>query len=325
MNRRCTLHADGGWPRVILLLGLVVAGCSDAGPRSYQGYAEGEYVRVAAPVAGRLDLLAVQRGAAIKAGTTLFMLERAAEEAARMEAARRVEKAEAQLADLNKGSRPDDLAALAARQAQAEADLDLAAIQLQRQERLVATRTATREGLDQARATYRRQQARVAELAAQLRSARLPARVDQIAAAAAELEAARAALIRAQWQLDQKTVAATVTGVVDDTLYAQGEWVPAGNPVVSILPPENIKVRFFVPEPLLGNLRLGQSVDLACDGCGSPIPAQISFIAAQAEYTPPVIYSRENRTKLVFLVEAIPDPADATRLHPGQPVDVTLR
>jgi HlyD family secretion protein len=310
---------------LILLLGLVVVGCSDAGPRSYQGYAEGEYVRVAAPVAGRLDLLAVQRGAAIKAGTTLFMLERAAEEAARMEAARRVEKAEAQLADLNKGSRPDDLAALAARQAQAEADLDLAAIQLQRQERLVATRTATREGLDQARATYRRQQARVAELAAQLRSARLPARVDQIAAAAAELEAARAALIRAQWQLDQKTVAATVAGVVDDTLYVQGEWVPAGNPVVSILPPENIKVRFFVPEPLLGNLRLGQSVDLACDGCGSPIPAQISFIAAQAEYTPPVIYSRENRTKLVFLVEAIPDPADATRLHPGQPVDVTLR
>jgi HlyD family secretion protein len=310
---------------LILLLGLVVVGCSDAGPRSYQGYAEGEYVRVAAPAAGRLDLLAVQRGAAIKAGTTLFMLERAAEEAARMEAARRVEKAEAQWADLNKGSRPDDLAALAARQAQAEADLDLAAIQLQRQERLVATRTATREGLDQARATYRRQQARVAELAAQLRSARLPARVDQIAAAAAELEAARAALIRAQWQLDQKTVAATVTGVVDDTLYAQGEWVPAGNPVVSILPPENIKVRFFVPEPLLGNLRLRQSVDLACDGCGSPIPAQISFIAAQAEYTPPVIYSRENRTKLVFLVEAIPDPADATRLHPGQPVDVTLR
>jgi HlyD family secretion protein len=162
-------------------------------------------------------------------------------------------------------------------------------------------------------------------LAAQLRSARLPARVDQIAAAAAELEAARAALVRAQWQLDQKIVAATVTGVVDDTLYVQGEWVPAGNPVVSILPPENIKVRFFVPEPLLGNLRLGQSVDLACDGCGSPIPAQISFIAAQAEYTPPVIYSRENRTKLVFLVEAIPDPADATRLHPGQPVDVTLR
>ena len=105
-------------------------------------------------------------------------------------------------------------------------------------------------------------------------------------------------------------------------MYVQGEWVNAGSPVVAILPPANVKVRFFVPEPQVGALRSGQRVDVACDGCGAPIAASISFISPQAEFTPPVIYSRESRAKLVFMVEARPAAADATRLHPGQPVDV---
>jgi HlyD family secretion protein len=86
-----------------------------------------------------------------------------------------------------------------------------------------------------------------------------------------------------------------------------------------------VKVRFFVPETRLGAVKVGQKVSLACDGCAAPIDASVSFIASQAEFTPPVIYSKDNRTKLVFLVEARPAPADATKLHPGQPVDVTLQ
>jgi HlyD family secretion protein len=85
-----------------------------------------------------------------------------------------------------------------------------------------------------------------------------------------------------------------------------------------------VKVRFFVPETKLGGIKVGQKVSLACDGCGNPIDAAVSFIAPQAEFTPPVIYSKDNRAKLVFLVEAKPAAQDATRLHPGQPVDVTL-
>ena len=141
---------------------------------------------------------------------------------------------------------------------------------------------------------------------------------------ASEIESVHAQLAQADWRLRQRTVASTVSGTVIDTLFVQGEWVPAGNAVVSLLPPTNVKVRFFVPQPQLGAVKLGQKVEVACDACGAPIAAQVSFIAPQAEYTPPVIYSQENRAKLVFLVEARPAEADAAKLHPGQPVDVRL-
>jgi HlyD family secretion protein len=92
-----------------------------------------------------------------------------------------------------------------------------------------------------------------------------------------------------------------------------------------VLPAGNVKVRFFVPESRLGTVRAGQKVSIACDGCPAPIAATVSYIAPQAEFTPPVIYSKESRAKLVFMVEARPAPADAVKLHPGQPVDVTLQ
>jgi HlyD family secretion protein len=111
---------------------------------------------------------------------------------------------------------------------------------------------------------------------------------------------------------------------VADTLFVKGEWVPAGAPVASLLPPENIKVRFFVPEPGLGAIRLGQAVSVTCDGCAAPIGARVTFVSTRAEFTPPVIYSRENRSKLVFLIEARPAPEDAVKLHPGQPLDVRV-
>ena len=149
-------------------------------------------------------------------------------------------------------------------------------------------------------------------------------RPDEIRAAEHEAAAAREALAQADWKLRQKSVAATVSGTVTDTLFVRGEWVPSGAPVVSMLPPGNVKARFFVPETGLGRVKVGQGVKLACDGCRTPIDARITFIAPQAEFTPPVIYSKDNRAKLVFLVEARPAAADAARLHPGQPVDVTL-
>ena len=170
----------------------------------------------------------------------------------------------------------------------------------------------------------KRDRERLKELEAQLATAKLAARVDEIRAAEAEAAAARATLARADWSLAQKSVKAPVAGLVQDTLYVQGEWVPAGSPVVSLLPPQNIKVRFFVPETRIGSLKTGQAVTLSCDGCAAPVFATISYISPQAEYTPPVIYSRENRGKLVFLIEARPAPADAAKLRPGQPMDVKV-
>ncbi|MNQ66952.1 putative efflux pump membrane fusion protein [compost metagenome] len=163
------------------------------------------------------------------------------------------------------------------------------------------------------------------ELKAQLEVTRLPGREEQRRAQAAQVEAARAALAQAEWTLAQKRLAAPAAGQVFDTMYRVGEWVPAGSPVVSLLPPGNIKVRFFVPETVVGSLKVGQQATLRCDGCGDPIPVRIDYVSDQAEYTPPVIYSRESRSKLVYMVEARPAPEAAARLHPGQPVEATLQ
>lgn len=313
------------WPvRYLLASCLALVSCQQSAPQGFQGYAEGEFVRVASSFAGRLERLHVRRGDEVKAGAPLFALESENEAAGRREAEQRLRAAEAQLANLQKGRRPTELAAIEAQLDQAQAALKLSQSQLRRSEQLVAQNFISKEKLDEARTAYERDRAHVEQLKADLATARLSARQDEIRAARASVEAAQAALAQAEWRLEQKSVRAPVGGLVADTLFVKGEWVPAGAPVATLLPPENIKVRFFVPEPQLGALRLGQSVVVACDGCPAAIPARITFVSPRAEFTPPVIYSRENRAKLVFLIEARPAPEDAPKLHPGQPLDVRV-
>ena len=301
-----------------------VVACGENGEEVFQGYAEGEYVRVASSFAGRLERLHVRRGDEVTAGAPLFALESENEAAGRREAEQRLRAAEAQLANLQKGRRPTELAAIDAQLDQAQAAFDLSRSQLRRSEQLVAQNFISKERLDEARSIHERDRARVDQLKADLATARLAARQDEIRAAQAAVEAAQAALAQAEWRLEQKSLHAPVTGTVADTLFVKGEWVPAGAPVASLLPPENIRVRFFVPEPRLGAVRLGQTVSVMCDGCAAAIGARVTFISTRAEFTPPVIYSRENRSKLVFLIEARPAPGDAVKLHPGQPLDVRL-
>jgi HlyD family secretion protein len=294
----------------------------NGGALQVQGYVEGEYVYVAAPVAGRLERLHVARGAQVATAAPLFQLDRASEQPGRDDAAARLARAEANLADLRKGKRPSELESIEAQLAQAQAMLELAEAELERRQRLVASNVASREAVDQARAAYERDKARVAELRAELKTAQLGARTDEIQAAEAEVTAARAQLAQAEWRLDQMSQAAPQPGVVVDTLYRPGEWIAAGAPVVSLLPPANVKVRFFVPEPRLGAIKIGDEIRISCDACAAGLSAAISYISPDAEYTPPVIYSREMRAKLVYLVEA--RPRQPTALRPGQPVDVTL-
>lgn len=132
-------------------------------------------------------------------------------------------------------------------------------------------------------------------------------------------------LEQADWRYAQKQKTSPATGLVYDTYYRSGEWVPAGSPVVSLLPPEYIKARFFVPEPDLGRFAPGTPVEIRIDGLPSPLPGKVSFISPSAEYTLPIIYSRENRGKLVFLVEASLAAGDAARLHPGAPLEVHVK
>jgi HlyD family secretion protein len=299
-----------------------ITACSEDRPDFHQGYVEGEFVRVAAPFAGVLQTLSVVRGAQVGNGDPLFALEQENETAARREAEERLKTVEAQLANLTKGRRPSEIDAIRAQLAQAESAAKLSAAQLQRREELVARNFVSKESLDEVRSAYERDRQRVAELKAQLDTARLPARPDEIKAAQYNLGAAQAELAQAEWRLAQKSVRAPVGGLVQDTYYVVGEWVNANQPVVSLLPPGNIKVRFFVNEQQLGAVKIGQDLRIDCDGCPGTVRAQVSFIAPQAEYTPPVVYSRDERAKLVYLIEARPAAAEAVKLHPGQPVEV---
>lgn len=299
-----------------------LAACGDRAPTGWQGYIEGEFVHVASPFAGRLERLSVQRGQQVGTGTALFALETDEESAARRQAAEQLRAAEAQLADLQTGRRPPEIDVTRAQLAGAEAEAQRSAAQLARDEAQFRIGGIAQSQLEQSRATARADAARVRELRGDVAVARLPGREAQRQAQAAQVEAARAALAQAEWRLSRKTVAATQAGLVQDTMYRDGEWVPAGSPVVRLLPPGNIKVRFYVPQAVVGSLRNGEAVQLRCDGCPRPVPATISFVSTQAEFTPPVIYSNETRDKLVFLVEARPAAADAPGLHPGQPVEV---
>lgn len=304
-----------------VLLG--TTGCSQPAATGWSGYVEGEYVRVASPWAGTLAALPVQAGQAVPAGAPLFTLEARAEQLAGAEAEARLAAAQAQARNTEQGRRDDELAVVQAQLVQARAQAALARSEQARLQQLFEQGFVSRARLDDGHTAQAQAAARVNELEASLRVARLPARAEEREAARASAGAAAQALKQQQLRLAQKSLHAPAAAQVADTYYRLGEWVPAGQPVVALLPAGAVKARFFVAESELATLAAGQEVQLSCDGCGAPIRARIVHLASQAEYTPPVIYSNAQRAKLVFMVEARPSvAADAARLRPGLPVDV---
>jgi HlyD family secretion protein len=269
-----------------------------------------------------LETLSVKRGDLVKSGDPLFALECGLETAARDEANRKLTQGRANLEDAKKGKRPPELESAEATLKQARAALILSEKEYKRQDDLYHRGVSSAEDFDRARSTRDQDDHRVQQLEADLATAHLGSRDDQVAAAEANVRALEAALAQADWNLSQKRQSVPQDGLVYDTLYYTGEWVAAGRPVVALLPPTNVKVRAFVPEAMVGSLHPGQSVSVFVDGIGAPFVGKVTYISPQAEYTPPVIYSQESREKLVFMVECRFDPAIAARLHPGQPVDV---
>lgn len=310
-------------PTVASLLCLMAA-CSRSpeAPGTFQGYVEGEYVSVAAPLPGRLATLLVQRGAQVRAGDPLFELENVQEKAARDETKQRLDQLRSQVNDARKGKRPTEIEATTAQLNLARTALQLSEKELLRQEKLLAASVVPLQEVDRLRSRRDQERQRVTQLEAELATAKLGLRSDQVAATEAGMRALEAALGRSEWELAQKRQSAPVAGVVFDTLYRAGEWVAAGKPVAVLLPPQNIKVRTFVPQTFLTAIRHNDAAQITIDGAPAPVSGRVSFISPQAEYTPPVIYSRESRQKLVYLVEVAFDAATAVRLHPGQPVTV---
>lgn len=239
------------------LLMLALAACSGAGDKRAQGYIEGDYLYVGPQVAGRIESLAIAKGAWVEQGALVFHLD----------------ETEAQ-----------------ANLAQAVATLKAAALDYERSKDLRSRRVVSQAVLDEAERRF---------------------------------DTARAALDQAKWQVTERTVQAPAAGVIADIFFRVGEVVAAGQPVVSLLPPENKKVRFFVSELQLSSLPLGAELGVVCDGCQAGLKARVVFIASEAEFTPPVIFSREARGKLVYKVEAAL-LGSAQALKVGQPVEVDL-
>jgi HlyD family secretion protein len=308
----------------LVLAALLAAGCDKPGPKTYQGYVEGEFVYVAGKLAGRLDTLSVARGDQVTVGQPLYGLEHAYEAQGLALAEADLRQAEATLDDRKKGMRPEEIDQILADLRRAEAAHELSRLEYERRVKLYASATIAKEELDTSRTTNVRDKHQVKELEAKLATGRLPSRIDQIKAAADAVDAARAAVGQARWNLDQMTQSAGVAGLVYDVVQYPGEWVAAGSPVVVLLPRENVKVRFFVPEAVAGGLALGRSLTVSWDGAAGPVTATVTYIAPKVEYTPPVIYSQDFREKLVIMVEAAVRPDDAVRMHPGQPIDVSL-
>ena len=266
-----------------LALLLLLTGCGNSGPKPWLGYAEGEDAFIGAPQPGWIASIAVKRGDVVKKGEVLFTLDDTQQLALRDEAKAALAQARAQLE-------------------QAQAKLAYATKELHRQRKLVHAHAGTKSALDLAQNNYDETAAQISQIKAQER-------------------AAKATLDNAEYQLSQRKITARVSGRVEDIYFRIGEYVPASTPVISLLPPQNVFVRFFVPEKQFAKVKMGQSVHISCDNCAKNLIAKITFIAQQEEFTPPVIFSIANRDKLVFKLEA--RAKGGLALNPGQPVDVS--
>lgn len=287
------------------------------------GYVEADRTHIGLPGGGQIVEVAVERGQTLQPGQTLFRLDDRAEQARRAAATARLDQARAQRDDLLTGLRPHEMQALLAQRDQAIADARQAEADLVRQRGLSRAEATARALLDKAEADTARARARIAELDARIAQGRDGARSAAIAAAEAAVTAAEADLAAADWALSQRTAYAPSAARVEDVLFRPGETVSPGAPVLALIAPERVMVRLYLGPDQIGQIRPGQNLPLTCGGCPNGLTAQVRFIAGEASYAPPVLYSRDNAAALVFRVEATPQ-APAAPLHPGQPVQITL-
>jgi len=306
----------------IVLASVILMGCSPE-PEVIHGYVDGEYLYIAATTSGVLQQLDVRRGQFVDQSATLFKLDDTELKASLTAAQSDIAHSKYQLNNLKKGQRPEDIEVLLKERDQANAVLENAALELNRAKPLLASKALSQSEFDKLEMDYQSSLANLKARDAQIAVARLGARSDEINAQIANVQMSEQKYIQIRKQLTDANPRAPAKSYVENTFFRPGAYVAAGKPVVSLLPSENIKVRFFVSQKLLPSIRHGQRVNIKCDGCEHPVEATVSFIASQAEFTPPVIFSNSSREKLVYMIEAIPDQPNLS-LHPGQPVDIQL-
>lgn len=292
-------------------------------PFVYSGYIEGNFVFAAPTTTGRIEEIHVTEGQVIAVKDLLFVQDRVQLTAAVTAAKAQLRVAEAQLANIGSGAREEELEVVRAELEQARVTLDLAEKTLERSRQLVADSIIAQSRLDQDLSAQASANAQVRRLEAELTAMELPARAEELVAARASVEAAEAEVERIQSDLDARTVSAPVAGLVEKVFFEPGEVATAGTPVVSILPENALTVRFYVRESERSALAVGDLFTMECDGCPTDYTARLTRIDADPQFSPPIIYSREERARMVFRAEA--ETMEDIPLLPGQPVTLSLQ
>ncbi|MCX7888907.1 MAG: HlyD family efflux transporter periplasmic adaptor subunit [Rhodobacteraceae bacterium] len=305
----------------IPLIASLFAAC-DAPRHLATGYAEGEFVQIAPVATAQVAGLNVTRGNRVAAGTVVATMENKDALAAKAAAEAALARAESQLADLREGRRPEEIRVIEASLASATAQAEEAGRSAARLASLAARGAATAAQAEDAATAAQVARARVAEIEANLAVARLPARPQEIAAAEAAVTGARAELERAAWTLAKRDLVAPADGIVSDIIRHPGEIAGPSAPVLTILPDGAVRLRLYVPEADISRVAVGSRLALRCDGCPPDLSARVTYVADGPEFTPPVIYSLQNRQKLVYMIEALPE--GPVPLKPGQIVDADL-
>lgn len=306
----------------LLIMPLFIYSCDWNKHAKFQGYIEGENIYLASPYGGTLEKLAVVRGQHVNKGQLIFSLDPNPQQINIASIQGELQQAENTLADLKKPRRLPEIEAIQAQIEQTNAEIQLAQIRVQRQQKLLSKQATDKDTLDAAVANFQQQQQLKNQYEANLALAKLGSREDQIKAQNAQVDSLKAKLDEALWESTQKTLYAPDNGVIFDTYYRVGEYVANQQPVASLLTPKNIRLEFYVPLEYSSTLKVGQPITFDCEGCAKNNQAVINYISPDAEYLPPLVYSRENYSKLVFRIKAsIPH---STQFKPGQPVVVTL-
>lgn len=288
------------------------------------GYLEADLIEIASPSAGYLETLSVRRGQQVDKNAPLFRID-TSELDYNLEAAKsRHLAAQQRAADANRGEREETIRRLQANLTAAQAASAFARAEYARNHELIKTNAVSQSVLDLSESQMKQSAEQVRALEAELELARQGQRPLQIESLTSEASALDATERDAAWLRGKAARNAPETAIVQDTLYEPGEWIAAGRPVVVLRRISDLRARFYVTPQRLASLKNGDRVEVMLPDSSSPLPATVTRISDQAEYTPPVIYSREESERLVFLVEALLQPGDAARLHPGLPITVRI-
>ncbi len=268
------------------------------------GYVEGEFVRLAPLEVAQVQSVAVRRGDRVAPGRPIARTEDTDAKIAVAQAEATLEQARAQLADLQVGKRPDEIAVLEAAVRTAQAQTDDARRTLLRTQDLTKRGVMTQAQLDDAATRLEVAEASINQATSNLAVGRLPARPETIKAAENAVKSAEAQLDSARWHLAKRTIEAPAPGRITDVIRNPGDIAGPSAPVLTMLPDGAVKLKVYIPEDRLSAVHVGDMLSVRCDGCAPDLTARISYVSPDPEFTPPVIYSLETRQKLVYLVEA---------------------